>query len=225
MSLTALGPNGTVLIARDVTKQDGPFRCSACGSQMIVKKGLLKIAHFAHVSNTACEYGSGESEEHLAAKMSIYDSLKKKGINAILEKPLSPKVRADVLIEYPSGRKVAIEVQRSKMTREKCINRMLNYLETGVPVLWVLVRQIREGWNKVSQQEKFFHGIYFGKLVYFDQESVLKVFTFSSRYRKTKREFSMIGKVDLANEGMFSVKRREEWRSLPAGLLWNPEVQ
>ncbi len=225
MSLTALSPEGTVLIARDVTKQDGPFRCSACEAQMIIKKGLLKIDHFAHVPNTSCEYGSGETEEHLVAKMSIYDNLRAKDINVILEKPLSPKVRADLLIEYPSGRKVAIEVQRSTMTREECIRRMLNYQETGIPVLWILLNDVKDGWKRVIQQEKFFHGIYFGKVIYFDHGSVLKVFTFSDWYRKTFKKMLMIGKVDLADEWMFKVKRRKEWNTLPEGLLWDPDPE
>ena len=43
---------------------------------MVVKKGHLKVHHFAHLSGTYCTYGTGESEQHRQAKYEIYEALR-----------------------------------------------------------------------------------------------------------------------------------------------------
>ena len=54
------------VIACDMYKTDGPFYCPICGTETILHRGPIKIAHFAHKPPTTCEYGRGESERQLA---------------------------------------------------------------------------------------------------------------------------------------------------------------
>ena len=50
------------VIARQVTKNHGPFHCAGCEHELIVKKGNIKVHHFAHKPPYSCSRGEGESE-------------------------------------------------------------------------------------------------------------------------------------------------------------------
>lgn len=64
--LHARNASATVM-AKDVTRADGPFTCLECGAPVVLKKGQVKIHHFAHVVSVGCEH-SGESERHRQLK-------------------------------------------------------------------------------------------------------------------------------------------------------------
>ena len=138
MSLTAQLSDGSVKIAKDVVKENGPFYCSFCNEEMILRKGMVKIPHFAHKQGSTCAYSTGETLEHEWAKLNLFMTAEKMGINAFIEKKLSDHVRADVLLDF-GDRKVAVEFQKSGMSVEQCKQRLQNYKETGIPVIWVFL--------------------------------------------------------------------------------------
>lgn len=43
--------------AWDQQKIDGPFSCPVCVEETILKKGAMKVHHFAHKPPITCEYG------------------------------------------------------------------------------------------------------------------------------------------------------------------------
>jgi len=53
----------------------GHFNCPACKDEVILKAGSIVIPHFAHKACTACNFGTGESLEHLRIKRYVYDHL------------------------------------------------------------------------------------------------------------------------------------------------------
>lgn len=67
--LSAYNADGRQVIARDVTKEDGPFYCPECQGEVTIKKGAIKVHHFAHVPPFACSFGVGESDEDAIAKV------------------------------------------------------------------------------------------------------------------------------------------------------------
>ena len=58
-----------------INREDKPFSCPECGDEVILKKGIVKVHHFAHKPPTSCEFGQGESEKHRACKLEIYERL------------------------------------------------------------------------------------------------------------------------------------------------------
>jgi competence protein CoiA len=136
------------VIADDTTKAEGPFMCPKCSSETILRKGMIKIHHFAHKPPIACEYGKGESEQHRKCKSEIYSYLSKHiNITCELEKDLG-NVVPDIYIDFGYGKsKYAIEVQISHLTMSSIISRTREYGRLGIYVLWLPI------YNKVLEEQ------------------------------------------------------------------------
>ena len=70
-----------IVMARIVSKKDGPFSCICCDGEMVLKRGSLKRSHFAH-KKAECKNGKNkgggiESIEHEYAKQIMAYSLPK----------------------------------------------------------------------------------------------------------------------------------------------------
>lgn len=92
----------------------GDFHCSLCGGAVILKRGRVKVAHFAHQPGAECDY-AGESVPHLLAKRVLADQFRCLDYIVELEEP-HPAVsrRVDVAVTVPpSGARIAVEVQDS----------------------------------------------------------------------------------------------------------------
>ena len=71
--LVGVSENDNRILARDASKES-KFFCPSCQEQLILKKGNVKIHHFAHKAESTCLY-AGESLDHLTTKLQIYDAL------------------------------------------------------------------------------------------------------------------------------------------------------
>ena len=114
---------GEIITAYFTTKAHGPFVCSDCGDEVILKSGRQTVNHFAHVNPLACRYAEGESDGHRRCKMEIFLALQKEPHvrNVMLERPLGTN-RPDVSAEI-NGVPVAIEVQLSSLSIETIMQR------------------------------------------------------------------------------------------------------
>ncbi len=154
--------------ANEVEKDDAPFLCPACGSDVILRQGTIKIHHFAHKPPVTCSYGKGETEEHRRAKKGIAETLRKQGVaNVELEKRIGNSI-ADVYCEMADGKKVAIEVQISKLTMREIADRTWAYQVQGVFVLWLVPWNPNLNERKYSpkQYEKWLHILNYGRVYY-----------------------------------------------------------
>src|SRR5215469_13169122 len=141
--LSAFNSKGEQVLAREVTKKDGPFSCPECGGEVTVKKGVIKIHHFAHVPPFTCSFGVGESEAHRAAKLEVYDALlpapevDKLMIERVVKRP-SYKVRLDVSCRARNRHLLTIELQFSEKEPNKLGERTKLYTASKIYVLWLL---------------------------------------------------------------------------------------
>jgi competence protein CoiA len=180
------------VLATHVSKSDGPFACPMCMCEVLVKKGRVKIHHFAHIPPTTCSYGQGESEEHRRAKLEIFEALSRnpKVFKLKLERPLM-NVRPDISF-YFNGVPIAIEVQISVLPLETIIRRTVAYEQKGIYLLWVspYSSEIEEGERYSPRQwEKYIHAMYFGKVYYWVSGDGLLPVKFAE-YRLYVRESS-----------------------------------
>lgn len=116
----------------------GKYVCPSCLEELILKKGKVKIAHFAHRRDSNCaSYGEGETLEHLQGKMDLYEWIQSAGIPVSLEVFL-PIInqRADILYTY-SGVTIAIEYQCSPISIEDVCLRTKGYERLGIKVIWI----------------------------------------------------------------------------------------
>ena len=122
--------------------EKGPsFCCPNCLQPVTLKKGQLKIAHFAHKPPRICTWASGETHAHMSAKRILRDAFVVRGLTAVLEAPVlstGGDRRADVLVTSLDGsRSVAIEVQHQPLDYASISTRTAAYMAAGVPVIWV----------------------------------------------------------------------------------------
>lgn len=129
----------------DVTVYDDPrsqvpvngLMCPECKSPMMLKAGTIKIAHFAHKANSNCEYGQGETRQHLEGKRMIAAWLRKTmpKSKVELEYPIANR-RADIAQIFPNGWIMVHEIQLASITVEKLWERTRDYMEAGCDSFW-----------------------------------------------------------------------------------------
>ena len=137
--LKAIDEYGNRLYSFDLGERpEQLLMCPECGSQVIFKKGTLKIAHFAHKPNSDCYYGTGESEAHMLMKKNFYEKLKRKhpALDVVIEDGTFNRRRADLSIRG-KAKNVVVEFQASKITTEEIIERTMDYNNQGFYVLWI----------------------------------------------------------------------------------------
>ncbi|KEY57131.1 competence protein CoiA [Serratia sp. DD3] len=159
--------NGKVF-AKNCEKKDGPFFCIGCQKELVLKKGMIKVHHFAHKPPSSCTRGQGETEKHRECKESIYNML------------LTMSNVRDVDIEHDLGGAVAdvyavinnipvaIEVQHSSLTVNEITRRTEQYNKLEVCVLWLSLfdeRLLKDRFSP-SAWEKWCHAAYYGRVYY-----------------------------------------------------------
>jgi competence CoiA-like predicted nuclease len=117
--------------------------CQICEERMIVRHGLIFRPHFAHMRACPVAYESHpESPEHLLGKAHMSAWLRQQpdfvGASVDLEVPIHARKRiADILVTFPQGHKLAVEIQLASITTEALHHRTEDYLNDGIDVVWV----------------------------------------------------------------------------------------
>ena len=130
---------------KDLVKSE--LECHLCGSELIIKAGLVRVKHFAHKPDSpcSCDYDRHpESYEHLFFKRHLASNIGGEfqeylGVKPQLEYPIHEVKRiADIVFEFPSGWLVAHEIQLSYITIEELEDRTNDYRNAGVDIIWWL---------------------------------------------------------------------------------------
>lgn len=227
-------------------KHDGPFSCPECDCEVILKKGRVKIHHFAHKSAARCAYGAGESQKHLRTKLGIYKALVKRAdcSECELEKRLDG-VRPDVIFSV-NNKRVVVEVQNSTIKVDDIHHRMNIYKSLGIYVIWVMPDKSPPTYFhkskgadvcRMKMWERYVHGMQFGRLYYWLRGTVVVPYHFQPfrvwveqrydygghyRYPKTLR--IPMRKHPIGIAGKFHATTRDSKRyadfSYPAAMMW-----
>lgn len=173
--------DGIKVLARSSERVESPFSCPHCRQEVVLRKGSIKVHHFAHKPPVTCSLGIGESEQHLRAKMEIFDSLRHEPnvTDLELEKDFGVSV-ADVYALI-SGTRVAVEVQRSSLSVNDIIARTQNYHRLGIAVLWLGLPCSDLTTEKYAPAawERWCHAAYFGRVYYWDGGQTLQAVHFN----------------------------------------------
>lgn len=248
--LTAALKDGRRVHAFETAKTDGPFTCPACLCQTILKRGRVKIPHFAHEPGVNCPESQGETPLHLQTKMAIFKALC--ASPACGPGKCGPEIRltlgnrfqvADILARIGSEL-VAIEIQRSVITPDAIIKRTLFYTERDIATLWVVPRNFNVparwddeigAWHpgrlRINQTERFLWRLYYGHLYSFDGSGIVPVslapattfvdYTdYGGGYHKTLKSYKCPNTWGLVDPCEFTTVRRAERQELPRALLW-----
>lgn len=162
--------------ATDAKKTDGPFYCPECYSDVVLRKCIEKIDHFAHQSRLTPIHNSKESELHDACKRTILEYLLKKYPDGNWDKerdiPARPRDNIQKLRPDISGRinkqGLAIEVQLSTLSISEILKRTLTYKRRNIAILWIvpLLKPIGQEQFRPRLFERYLHSMYFGRVYY-----------------------------------------------------------
>lgn len=174
------------LLARNATKEEGPFYCPECNDETILHKGSVKVHHFAHKPPISCKYGAGESVEHAYCKEQIYNGLcKVDTLYCEMERSLG-EARPDIFVYSRASKKsYAIEVQISNLSMSEIALRTMRYAALDIYVLWLTPVPPTMFGNKIYSPtlwEKWLHAAYFGKVYYWVQDLRLQPVHFGKYY-------------------------------------------
>lgn len=130
--LIAHDSQGQPVAGWDANRQD-TYSCPECKAKVILKQGLVIVAHFAHQPAESCGYGEGESAIHMAMK----HQLTRWWPDVELEvRGIVPHRRADAVLRS-GGRPFVIECQASSISPEAWQARTRDYELAGVPLGWI----------------------------------------------------------------------------------------
>jgi competence protein CoiA len=182
--LVANDQNNVRSFAWQAKKVNAPFRCPACSTQVVLRQGTIRAAHFAHKPPVSCAYGRGESDQHYRAKRAIYDSLcnHPRCRNCDVETIL-PGVRPDVSFAT-GGSRVAIEFQKSSLDIREIQRRTEQYSYLGFHVLWLVADPhpsnailSDDGSALIARPkewQKYIHALHFGRLYHWQRDAIVK---------------------------------------------------
>lgn len=137
--ITAIDDNGIKVFAFKESK-DRCYYCPACKTKMVLKKGMIKVHHFAHVPDCDCEFRYGESEIHERIKVNLYHALNEKlpyGLinNVDIEHRIND-FRTDIYAAI-NGIQLAFEIQCSNISDNEIEDRMEKHSNAGLATLWI----------------------------------------------------------------------------------------
>ncbi|WP_445662651.1 competence protein CoiA [Cytobacillus sp. FSL R5-0596] len=134
-------------------RENHNFYCPECKEKVIMKIGKKRIPHFSHSKGSECQQRyERESEYHMSGKVLLFQWLKKKGLNPILE-PYYPEIsqRPDISVHY-EGVHYALEYQCSSISEELFVKRTEAYLKSDIVPIWILAGKSikRTGKTKIT---------------------------------------------------------------------------
>lgn len=155
--LIARNANGELVQAYQASKQKDKkgeeYYCPACKGKLVLKKGNIMIAHFAHQQHADCAvFSEGETLPHLKGKQLLLEKFKGEGFEVILECWLPElQQRPDLLLVLEDGMKVAVEYQCSPIAPAALLARTQGYQNFGYEVWWICGVNYQPGGLKMKQ--------------------------------------------------------------------------
>ncbi len=189
----------------------GPFHCPGCKHELVLRKGRIKVHHFAHKPPCNCQRGEGESEAHRKCKESIYNALSQYDhVTALDVEADFGTVIADVYCVI-NNVPVAIEIQRSKLSVNQITERTSAYEKLGIHVLWLALfnKNLREERYSPKAWEKWCHTTYFGRVYYWIENLTIAPVHFNEyqNYVDSKSWYNEYGEEQSAGGYYKSSKR------------------
>lgn len=136
--LFAYEKNSQNLINAQEAERNRSYICPSCMQKVILRRGKIKVSHFAHVKNSCHAFSEGESQEHLNGKIFLQHELAKWTGKAELEAYLPRlKQRPDVLWTS-NQKKIAFEYQCAPLSIEKMVERSWGYRSHNYHYCWIL---------------------------------------------------------------------------------------
>lgn len=136
--LYAKQQGGNYVNAQDANRVEHYF-CPTCRQAVILKRGELKAAHFAHREHGCSAFSEGETSEHLAGKQLLVKLWSQLDCQVELEAyQANLRQRPDVLCAFPDGHQLALEFQCAPLSVSQMVHRSAGYQTAHFKFFWLL---------------------------------------------------------------------------------------
>lgn len=153
--LYAKDQKGAYVSAKKASKQ-GHYVCPSCSGTVCLKKGTLKIAHFAHKKKGCLAYSEGETAEHLAGKKLLAIWCQQFQCEVRLEAYQEElRQRPDVLCIFAQKQPLALEFQCAPLSLDEMVQRSYGYQQHHFKYVWILGRRHYPQKNLTQQIAQF----------------------------------------------------------------------
>lgn len=141
--LVALDSQDIRILATDANR-NLDYRCPICHKDVVLKRGPVKISHYAHYPSSTCE-NAGESYRHMEMKWQVGQRATKEGYSVDYER-LFGEHRCDIILTFENTNlpQTIIEVQNSP----------ISYLEIRARSAWYNAFKIETAWIFDSKRIK-----------------------------------------------------------------------
>ncbi len=235
--LCAYTKENASVLATEAHKNDGPFHCPECETELILKQGRVKIAHFAHLPNTDCSYaGEPESETHIETKLEIYKALQlQPGVSKLQVERYLKEVRPDISFCFEQ-RYIALEIQISPLSFDELIRRTAAYTKKNIYVLWmpILSLEMFSGRYAPKEWERDLSSLYNGIVYYWShgldlvpvefEKYMLTPGRYSSWSEKASKRYVSPKMLPAVSILKLSPLRQPKRFPYPAARLWGLPV-
>lgn len=167
--------------ASEAIKTDGPFYCPETHEELVVRKCIEKIDHFAYKSRLS-PTANKESNLHFDCKTEICNALKEvfpdgkweveRPILENKEKGLK-KVIPDISGRFGTTKDpaVIVEVQASTLSIKTILTRTEEYTKRNANILWILPLEEDLGTKLFRPRlfERYLHSMYYGRVYYWQR--------------------------------------------------------
>jgi len=187
--LTALDKKGNRIPGWKARTEEA-YYCPECKEHVVLKKGAIKVYHFAHIQESSCQYSTGETELHLRMKRFLCE----KFIESCLYKKIEleykiDKCIADLYLQDKQDREVAIECQVSPLDIDDFRKKTAYYSYRNIYSLWIFSgnKKMDECLPKLAHNygaklnyladevERKCHRWFYGRIYYFYNDKIYAV--------------------------------------------------
>jgi competence protein CoiA len=134
-----LNPTDWLALKRQLQSNRSWSSLPCCSAQAVAKTSKLGTQFFAHYAKSECDT-VGETEAHLLAKRAVYEGCLDAGWEALMELANPDGTwRADVLASR-DGTKVAFEIQWSRQSAARTLERQRGFSQRDVRCFWLFRR-------------------------------------------------------------------------------------
>lgn len=220
--LIAFSENQTIVRADQACLSEH-YRCPGCKKKVILKKGQVKVHHFAHIKKEGCaSFSEGETEEHLKGKLDLYNWLKHLQIPVQLEPYLNDLQQRPDLLAFIDEAPIAIEFQCSPIPIETIEKRTEGYLSKGYRVLWIVGKKVTLK-GEMTAAQKTYVGEYNHTYYFMHYNQTLKKLVVYSHIKSSDRgicyhQTSFATYSSLPPEGLVPMKKQAKPMKGPYNL-------
>ena len=214
-----------VVVAHEVSQNDGPFFCPRCASRVVLKKRDNQTVHFVHVFDSGCKLELQGEEAFPQLAQEIVNVLSTEAAVSELRQVLK-RTSSTLNFLLHHDQQIAIEILQGPLAITTIQRRTEAHAKVGRAVLWLLP------WKDVLVEsticaplpyERYLHDLYRGVIFYWSPDQYLQPISYKTldKKRGALKELRSTYKWIFTGEQQFRISRVYREVHLYPPITWS----